>query len=477
MVTRVAKLRLMLFAAPYRGGLFAAIRAALGSLVMLSLAVSLAVLPYAVPVFSGVSEMLASAVSALILIASFVVPLFTGTKMLQARAFAIFPYSPAAVTAGIFFTALISRWGIYAGAYFAVSLITQLYIEPAAGSLPALALSAVISLITVACLATTAAALTYTPFGAQRLSADALARADSSALLLGMGIFAALLAGGFAVQSLCNHKMLQSIEKPQNNIAPGSSGLGFFDYFPDTPAGVIAARAVTYWRRDPRYAVGLLALPFAGFLVVAVLAVGGVPLGILALIPLPIILFLLGWSIHNDIAMESTAIWVHVASGVKGFDDRLGRLAPVMVVGVPLLLLGTPVSVIVADNWRLLPVALGLNAALLLVGAGVSSLSSAWVVYPSTRPGESPFLQPYWSGSNALLVQVVSFLAGIILAAPTIWLAVIAVSGGNSAVIEIVTLLGGIINGLGVLAAAVLLGGYIFDRTAPELVGITEVYD
>ena len=43
----------------------------------------------------------------------------------------------------------------------------------------------------------------------------------------------------------------------------------------------------------------------------------------------------LGWSLHNDVAYDRTAIWLHVASGVRGVADRVGRLVPVLIVGIP----------------------------------------------------------------------------------------------------------------------------------------------
>ncbi|MBG6184587.1 hypothetical protein IWX65_002563 [Arthrobacter sp. CAN_A214] len=41
----------------------------------------------------------------------------------------------------------------------------------------------------------------------------------------------------------------------------GAGNLGWFGRLPGTPAGAVAARALTYWMRDPRYSASLLTVP------------------------------------------------------------------------------------------------------------------------------------------------------------------------------------------------------------------------
>ena len=74
---------------------------------------------------------------------------------------------------------------------------------------------------------------------------------------------------------------------------------------------------------------------------------------------------LFGWSVHNDVALDSTAIWMHVSSGTKGTHDRAGRLAPVMLIGLPLVVIGSSVTVTVNGDWRLLPAIIGMNLSLI----------------------------------------------------------------------------------------------------------------
>ena len=100
------------------------------------------------------------------------------------------------------------------------------------------------------------------------------------------------------------------------------AGLGWFGRMPGTPAGAIAARSITYWLRDARYRVALVIVPIVPTVMILILLVGGVPGRFLVLLPVPIMCFFLAWStVHNDVAYDNSAIWLHVVSE----HSRLGR--------------------------------------------------------------------------------------------------------------------------------------------------------
>src|SRR5690606_35376801 len=159
---------------------------------------------------------------------------------------------------------------------------------------------------------------------------------------------------------------IQRIDRPIDESS-ARQGLGWFERFAARPAPVIAARQITYWTRDPRYRIALLALPIAPIAVVIAFLVAGADLYLAAVLPLPIFMLLLGWSQHNDIAMDSTAIWEHVASGIKGRADRAGRLAPIMLFGVPIAVIGSSLTVTFMGDWRVLPAVLGMNLGVLCI--------------------------------------------------------------------------------------------------------------
>ena len=120
---------------------------------------------------------------------------------------------------------------------------------------------------------------------------------------------------------------------------------GWFRRMPSTPTGAIAARSFTYWIRDPRYRAVLGFLPFVPIVILAASFIGGFPLAWASLLPLPLMVTLLALATtHNDVAYDSTAVWTHVAAQTHGSHDRIGRLIPVVVGGLILIAVGTPLT-------------------------------------------------------------------------------------------------------------------------------------
>lgn len=246
-------------------------------------------------------------------------------------------------------------------------------------------------------------------------------------------------------------------------------GLGWFDALPGGPVGVIAARSLTYWSRDSRYLAPLLIIPVVPFLMIAPLLVAGVPAHPLALLPLPVMCLFLGWSLHNELALDSTAIWLHVASGVSGWADRLGRTVPILLIGSVLVVGGSAVTAMVFGDWRVFPSVIGIATSLLLVGVGLSSVVSARLPYAAVLPGDSPFQQPQSSGGPAVMSQSITLVGTLLLSVPTIWLASQAI--GESPSLHLAALACGVGTGVVVLVLGVLVGGRVFDRRGSELVG------
>lgn len=248
-------------------------------------------------------------------------------------------------------------------------------------------------------------------------------------------------------------------------------GLGWFARFPDTPTGAIAARSLTYWSRDARYRVALTIIPFAPLLMVLALGVAGVPWPIVAWIPVPVMCLFLGWTVHNDVAYDSTAYWTHVSANTHGRADRWGRALPALLVGVPLVIVGSVVTTAFTRDWMALPGLIGLSACILLVGLGTSSVVSAAFPYPVVRPGDSPFAQPQAAGAAGATVQSLSFFAIAVSAAPSLAFVLLAAFG--SPVWYWLALMSGLAIGVGVLVGGIRWGGAIMDRRAPELLAFT----
>lgn len=254
------------------------------------------------------------------------------------------------------------------------------------------------------------------------------------------------------------------------------AGLGWFDRFPATPSGVIAARSAIYWRRDARYRVSIAIVPVVAAIAVLAMWVAGAPLTIVWVMPLAVAAFLLGWSIHNDTANDATAIWVHVASETKGLPDRVGRVTPILIFGIPLIIVGSTISVALMGDWRPLPAVLGISASLLLVTAGVSSYASAVWPYPVSRPGESLFNQPQFTGYGASRTQALTILVSLVLSLPAMIFGFIGI-GQENLLLQLISLALGVVGGAFVLFLGITRGAHVYDEEGPELLALSQVFD
>ncbi|PZF56980.1 ABC transporter permease [Curtobacterium sp. MCSS17_008] len=249
-------------------------------------------------------------------------------------------------------------------------------------------------------------------------------------------------------------------------------GLGWFDRLGSNPVGAVAARALTYWARDPRYRMSYLVIVFVP-IVVLPLGVAGVPWQWTALVPLPLMALIAGFLPHNDVSYDNTAVWLHVASGAPGWSDRLGRLVPVLVVGLPLVVAGAAVSASLFGDWTAFPVLTGVAVGALLAGLGLSSVVSVLLPYPTVRPGDHPFQQPQAAGSTAAVAQTTMVVGILVSLVPAVWLAVLTALDGPEPWAT-ATLVVGVAVGLVVLVVGIVVGGRLFDRHGPDLLAAAQ---
>lgn len=311
-------------------------------------------------------------------------------------------------------------------------------------------------------------AISLTPLGA---APGALFQGSdrSSVWLVGL-IALATLALLWAVWEWLVRRLLTTTERPA--AARERTGLGWFALLPSTAFGAIASRSLVYWLRDRRYIVNVIVVPIAGVLTVLPLLVAGVPLEIAALVPVPVMALFFGWLPHNDVAYDSTALWTHVASGVRGLPDRLGRLVPVLLVSVPVLAIAVPLTLVVIDDWHLLLPLIGLGSSLLLSALGLSSIVSVIAPYAVSRPGDSPFQQPQRPTSRGAYGPAVAFLGAILVSGPVIWLFASNLVSGEQQTLA--TFWAGLGTGVGVFVIGTVVGGLIFERSGARLMEFVE---
>jgi ABC-2 type transport system permease protein len=314
-----------------------------------------------------------------------------------------------------------------------------------------------------------AAVLALTPVGAA-WAIPALWAAGAGevwiAALVALLTVAALAAGWAGIVA----HILRSVERPA--VGRGSGGLGWFAIAPGTPGGAVAARSLLYWLTDRRYIVNVVIVPVAALLAMVPLLVVGVPFPVVVLVPVPIMALFLGWLAHNDLAYDSTAVWMHIAAGVRGVSDRVGRLVPVLVIGIPVLAITAPVAIALQGQWALLPAMIGVCASLFLGGLGLSSISSALAPYPVTRPGDSPFQQPERAGTASAFAQAAVLVGALVVSAPALWWAWRALTG--TVADAMLALWAGLGTGIGMLVVGVIIGSTVYSRRGPRLLEFAE---
>ncbi|MDD7962605.1 hypothetical protein [Microbacterium thalli] len=271
-----------------------------------------------------------------------------------------------------------------------------------------------------------------------------------------------------AAWALIVRHMLTRTERPVS--VRERRGLGWFTVTPGTPGGAVAARSLIYWLRDPRYLVDIAIIPIAAVAVVVPLVIVGVSRETAALIPAPVIALFLGWLVHNDLAYDGSAVWLHISSAVRGVSDRVGRLVPLFLVALPLLAIAIPVGVGIHDDWSVLPVMVGVCSALLLGGLGLSSIASVVAPYAVARHGDSPFQQPQRTGGG--VSQGFVLLGAILTSVPAFWWGWCFLQGVADA--QWWALGVGLGTGILVLVVGILIGGAVFDRRGDRLMAFAE---
>lgn len=303
--------------------------------------------------------------------------------------------------------------------------------------------------------------LSWTPLGAPWAIAPAVAEGDVLGALGRLVVAVATLA---VVVRVWGWALDRTTTQPES--AGGESratGLGWFGRLPATPLGAVAARAATYWRRDPRYALAVLVVP-----VLPVILALSAPDSRMVLIAGPVAGLTIGWSVSADVAYDGTAFWTHLVAPVRGVTDRWGRVLVAGVVGVVATVVVVLGTAWYADALADVPALLGASLGLLLTALGAASVMSAMVVYPVQQPGENPFGTKQGASTAAFTSQLAGFTAVGVLGSPAVVLALLAVLR-DSALLGWLAVVVGLVLGAVALVVGVRVGGAVLERRGPDL--------
>jgi ABC-2 type transport system permease protein len=307
--------------------------------------------------------------------------------------------------------------------------------------------------------------MSWTPLGAPwSLPGDIEAGRPGEAalkLLLSVGVLAGL--------AWCWKKLLERalVTLPYSGNGKRKGGkLGLLGLLPAVPAGAVMARALTYWFRDPRYSGSLIVIP----LLPVVLVFQGSQAGDFSTLALlaPLSAFILAWSISADVSYDNTAFALHLASGVRGIDDRLGRALACLAFALPVVLVFAAGAAAFTGDWNSLPGQLGMSLGILFTGLGLSSVVSARYTVAVPLPGDSPFKKPPGNVGQTLAVQFAGLGVLLVLVLPEAALLIAQLVTGN-ALFGWLNLAVGLLLGAGLFVAGVRLGGKWLDGRGPEL--------
>lgn len=316
-----------------------------------------------------------------------------------------------------------------------------------------------------AVLPTVADAVSWTPVGAVWAVPAEIAAGETGAAALKFVIATATLA---AFVLLWRRGLAVALETPPRSTAAHTTraGLGLLGILPGTPTGAVAARSLTYWVRDPRYARQLIFVPILPVLMYFYSTINGSP-GVLN-VSGPLVAFVLSVGIYADVSYDGTAFATHVSSGISGVADRTGRVLGLASFALPAVLVITVATVAITSTWQVLPGLLGIVFGVMLSGFGIASVMSARIVFPVVAPGDNPFKAPPGASVSGTLATFVCWGLVTALTLPEVVLAIVSFATG-SVVIGVISLIVGVIWGALVTILGIRIGGKTLDRRAPEL--------
>jgi len=328
------------------------------------------------------------------------------------------------------------------------------------------ALAVVLALRSDAPFPATAEVLGFTPFGAIWSVPGQLAAGHPAAALGSLVIALATLALMLVIwrAGLLATFRYRGGGAGHRQVAAGR--LGLFGAVPATPVGAIGARSLIYWARDARFARQLVLVPVMPALLILLGAL--VHVSWTAYLAPPIVAGLLPLTLFAVISYDGTAFALHLSTGVRGIDDRIGRAAGMLAFALPALVIVSVVSLGVVDGWRDLPAIGGISLGVLLSGLATVSVSSASIVVPVARSGRNPFTAQAGSGMTSLAASYAVTGVTIALAVPELALGIAALVI-HSALLGWLALAVGAVWGAGSLVIGVRVGGRILDRTGPAL--------
>jgi len=320
-----------------------------------------------------------------------------------------------------------------------------------------------------------------TPIGSPIGAAGAAAAGDWSAAAAGLGLAAAWVLLLWLVWRVnVAHVLVHPVyrgggARPRDDRILAAArraerrSASRFAFERPTVAGVaVTARAIRYWFSDPRYLAAIVSVAvFPILFFFLVYPAFGSPVGVVVAVPI-MLAGTIGWGRHNDLAFDSSALWLDVVSGKLGRDVMRGRVVASLMWSVPVVFVGVGAAAAIARRPDLLPAMTGASLGVLGTSLGISALTSILLPYRAPAPGENPFSAEVGSAGAGLLAQAVSSITAWVVAVPVVLPLVAAlVWSPEWGWLGLVT---GTATGFGVLVLSIRRAGVLYDRKSGRLV-------
>lgn len=285
------------------------------------------------------------------------------------------------------------------------------------------------------------------------------------------GLLAARLIIAAITVALCYRVSLWCLNRQRVRGGAGEQvhvrqGIGIFESVPDTKSGAIAARLATYLRKDPRQLV-MYAAPVLIMLVMLLEPDGSrdmvwvsVAIGGLMLVALE----------GDGVAYDGLGFTLEVISGVRGIEDRKGRVGVHVLIVTAYLTVLAVACALISGSWESLNgwseslafwgigLGLGFNA------LGVAEVISPVLMYPIAPP-DRPFSTPQGRAATQMLFPLVQMIGSVLLMLPTaVVMAALDSAGVNDLQLLWAVAATALLNGVGVLALGTWLGGIVLDE-------------
>ncbi len=180
-------------------------------------------------------------------------------------------------------------------------------------------------------------------------------------------------------------------------------------------ATAVRSRLLRYWFSDPRYLANMMGVfVFPVVFIALVMPVTG--LDVRWSFAAPVLLAAsIGWGRHNDVAYDSSALWLDVVSGRIGTDVLRGRMSAIVAWALPATLVACAAIVMWSGLWHIAPALVGACVGVLGLTLGVAAVSSVLFPYRAPAPGENPLGAEVGSVGAGLVAQLVSSTATVVL--------------------------------------------------------------